>query len=312
MTTDRWPSGLADLMTEMPNPASTQLDSMTSRQMVGLMNDADATVAAAVAAVLDDVARAADLIAAALSGGGRLVYAGAGTSGRLGLLDAVECPPTFDTDPEQVIALLAGGPGAFKTAVEGAEDDASAGAQDVAEHDLGPRDVLVGLAASGRTPYVLGALRHAHQQGTATVSVACNLGAPVSRLADVAIEVNTGPEILTGSTRLKAGTAQKMICNMLSTVAMVRIGKTYGNLMVDMRASNAKLADRAGRIVAEVSGVDPATARGAIEAAGGDAKLAIVMLAGGLSKVDAAARLAAAGGIVAAAIDGYHLGHHRP
>lgn len=296
---------LADLATESANPASAQLDSMTSREIVGLMNAEDATVATAVGKVLDEVAQAADLVATALRAGGRLVYVGAGTSGRLGLLDAVECPPTFNTDPDRVIALLAGGPDAFKKAVEGAEDDADAGAADVDQHDLGRNDVLVGLAASGRTPYVLGALRRARERGTPTVSVACNTGAEVSRFADVAIEVDTGPEVLTGSTRLKAGTAQKMVCNMLSTVAMVQIGKTYRNLMVDMRASNAKLADRAGRIVAEVSGVDAVTARRTIDAAGGNAKLAIVMLHDGLSRDDAADRLAAAGGIVASAIDGH-------
>ena len=294
---------LGGLTTELANPASAQLDSMTSRQMVDLMNAEDATVAGAVHAVLDDVARAADQVAAALGSGGRLVYAGAGTSGRLGLLDAVDCPPTFDTDPEQVIALLAGGPGAFRTAVEGAEDDESAGARDVDLHDLGDHDVLVGLAASGRTPYVIGALRRARERGSATVSVACNPGAVISRFADVAIEVETGPEVLTGSTRLKAGTAQKMVCNMLSTVAMVKVGKTYRNLMVDMRASNAKLADRAGRIVAQISGVDPATAQAALDAAGGSAKVAIVMLRKGLSASDAMARLESAEGIVAAAID---------
>ncbi|MFC6715786.1 N-acetylmuramic acid 6-phosphate etherase [Branchiibius cervicis] len=294
---------LGGLRTEQANPASAQLDSMTTRQMVDLMNAEDATVAGAVHAVLDDVARAADRVATALGSGGRLVYAGAGTSGRLGLLDAVECPPTFDTDPEQVVALLAGGPGAFKQAVEGAEDDEAAGARDVDLEDLGEHDVLVGLAASGRTPYVLGALRRARERGSATVSVACNRSAAISHFADVAIEVDTGPEVLTGSTRLKAGTAQKMVCNMLSTVAMVKIGKTYRNLMVDMRASNAKLADRAGRIVAQVSGVDTATARAAIDAAGGSAKVAIVMLRGGLNVHDAMRRLDAAGGIVAAAID---------
>ncbi|WP_291522879.1 N-acetylmuramic acid 6-phosphate etherase [Branchiibius sp. NY16-3462-2] len=294
---------LGGLRTEQANPASAQLDSMSTRQMVDLMNAEDATVATAVHAVLADIARAADQVAAALGSGGRLIYAGAGTSGRLGLLDAVECPPTFDTDPEQVIALLAGGPGAFLQAVEGAEDDESAGARDVDLVDLGEHDVLVGLAASGRTPYVLGALRRARERGSATVSVACNRGAAISHLADVAIEVDTGPEVLTGSTRLKAGTAQKMVCNMLSTVAMVRIGKTYRNLMVDMRASNAKLADRAGRIVAQVSGVDTDTARAAIDAAGGSAKVAIVMLRGGLSVPDAMRRLDAAEGIVAGAID---------
>lgn len=276
---------------------------MTTRQMVELMNAEDATVAQAVHAVLDDIARAADQVAAALGSGGRLIYAGAGTSGRLGLLDAVECPPTFDTDPEQVVALLAGGPGAFKQAVEGAEDDESAGSRDVDLEDVGEHDVLVGLAASGRTPYVLGALRRARERGSVTVSVACNPSAAISHFADIAIEVDTGPEVLTGSTRLKAGTAQKMVCNMLSTVAMVKIGKTYRNLMVDMRASNAKLADRAGRIVAQVSGVDTATARAAINAAGGSAKVAIVMLSAGLSVHDAVRRLDAAGGIVAAAID---------
>lgn len=266
------------LGTEAPHPQTTELDTLSALELVTTMNDADATVPAAVRAALPEIARAVELVVAARRRGGRLIYLGAGTSGRLGLLDAVECPPTFGVAPGEVVGLLAGGAGAFVQAVEGAEDEPERGVADLEDIGLTADDVLVGLAASGRTPYVAGGLGYARRVGAGTVAVSCNARARISALADVAIEVETGPEVLTGSTRLKAGTAQKMVCNMISTAAMVRTGKAYGNLMVDVRATNAKLRDRAVRIVARAAEVDPAVADEALQAAAGHPKTAIVML----------------------------------
>ena len=282
---------LSALGTETANPRTTGLDTMGTLELLQVMNAEDQTVAVAVREVLPAVARAVELVVRSRRLGGRLVYLGAGTSGRIGLLDAVECPPTFGTAPEEVLGLIAGGSGAFGVAVEGAEDDSDLGAADLAAVGVGPADVVVGLAASGRTPYVLGGLRHARAVGAATVAVACNRGAPVSALADVAIEVETGPEVLTGSTRLKAGTAQKMVCNMLSSAAMVSTGKVYANLMVDVRPTNAKLLDRARRIVAAAAEVDEDRAERALQAADGHAKTAIVMLLTGGTPDTARARL---------------------
>ncbi|WP_265442768.1 N-acetylmuramic acid 6-phosphate etherase [Flexivirga meconopsidis] len=293
---------LGDLDTETRNPRSSGLDLMSTHQVLELMNDEDQTVASAVRSMLPEIAKAVELIADSLRAGGRLIYLGAGTSGRLGLLDAVECPPTFDTDPGQVTALLAGGDGAFIQAVEGAEDDTDAAARDLERLDVGDRDTVVGLAASGRTPYVVAGLRRARELGAHTVAVACNPGSAIGREARVAIEVPTGAEVLTGSTRLKAGTAQKMVCNMLSTAAMVRIGKTYGNLMVDMRPTNAKLVDRAGRIVAAAAEVDAETAARTLDEAGGRTKVAIVMLLAGVDAEQADELLLRGGGSVSSAI----------
>ncbi|GAA1834271.1 N-acetylmuramic acid 6-phosphate etherase [Microlunatus capsulatus] len=298
------PAGLAALRTETANPRTTDLDAMSTLEVLQAINAEDRTVAAAVQRVLPAVARAVDLVVAARQQGGRLVYVGAGTSGRLGLLDAVECPPTFGTAPSEVVGLLAGGDGAFAVAVEGAEDDEDLAVADLEALGVGPADVVVGLAASGRTPYVLAALRHAGRVGAGSVSVACNPGSPVSALADVAVEVDTGPEALTGSTRLKAGTAQKMVCNMLSTAAMVRTGKVYKNLMVDVRPTNAKLVDRARRIVAGAAGVDEGRADAALRAADGHAKTAVVMLLAGCDAPAARDRLAAHGGRVREAVAG--------
>ncbi len=293
---------LAGLPTEARNPRSSSLDSMSTAEILRLMNDEDQTVAEAVRDCLGAIEQAVDRAAVSLGQGGRLVYAGAGTSGRLGLLDAVECPPTFSTDPTQVVALLAGGDSAFVQAVEGAEDDPTRGAAAVDQLDVGPLDTVVGLAASGRTPYVVGALVRARERGASTVSVACNPESRIGTEADVAIEVVTGPEVLTGSTRLKAGTAQKMVCNMISTTAMVRIGKVYGNLMVDLHPTNAKLVDRSHRIVADATGVDLATATTALRAAGGNSKVAIVMLLAGADAQDAAALLDRSHGRVTGAV----------
>ncbi|GAB3538060.1 N-acetylmuramic acid 6-phosphate etherase [Arthrobacter tecti] len=282
---------LESLGTESRNPRTSTLDSMSVSEILAIMNDEDASVATAVRVALPQIAQAIDLIVTAREQGGRLIYLGAGTSGRLGVLDAVECPPTFGTSPDEVVGLIAGGESAFTQAVEGAEDSATAGEQDLRDIALGANDVVVGLAASGRTPYVVGALDYARTVGAATVSVACNEDAEISAHADVAIELKTGPEVLTGSTRLKAGTAQKQVCNMLSTVSMVRTGKVYGNLMVDMMPTNAKLVDRAQRIVAAAGETDLATAGRALEDANGHAKTAVVMIKAGCTAEEAATLL---------------------
>ncbi|MEW9534495.1 N-acetylmuramic acid 6-phosphate etherase [Microbispora sp. NPDC049125] len=295
---------LSALGTETRNDQTADLDRMPLPELLQVMNAEDRSVALAVRGVLPEIGAAVELITASLRQGGRLVYIGAGTSGRIGLLDAVECPPTFGTSPDQVVALLAGGRDAFAVAVEGAEDDPRAAAADLARIGAGARDTVVGLSASGRTPYVVGGLDHARAVGAATVSVACNRDAVISGHADVAIEVATGPEVLTGSTRLKAGTAQKLVCNMLSTASMVRIGKVYRNLMVDVRPSNDKLVDRARRIVAEAADARPDVAARALQAAGGHAKTAIVMLLTGCDREGAAARLERSGGDVRAAVAG--------
>ncbi|MBF9066953.1 N-acetylmuramic acid 6-phosphate etherase [Streptacidiphilus fuscans] len=293
---------LSLLGTESPHSGTGELDRLPVTDLLALMNDADGVAVRAVRAALPAIASAVDLVAASLRQGGRLVYLGAGTSGRIGMLDAVECPPTFGTDPAQVVTLLAGGPGAFTTAVEGAEDDPDGAVADLDALGIGPRDTVVGIAASGRTPYVVGGLRHARALGASTVSVACNPEAPISAHADVPVEVVTGPEVLTGSTRLKAGTAQKLVCNMLSTAAMVQIGKVYGNLMVDLRPTNDKLRDRARRIVAEAAHTDLATAEQALAAAGGHAKTAIIMLLTGSDAKQADALLARSDGDVRTAV----------
>lgn len=293
---------IGDLGTEARNPRSAGIDAMDTRQLLELMNDEDKSVAPAVRRALPQITAAVELIATSLRSGGRLIYLGAGTSGRVGLLDAVECPPTFDTDPGQVSALLAGGRWAFVEAVEGAEDDTETAAADVEELSVGPDDTVVGVAASGRTPYVVAGLRRAAERGARTVALACNTGSLIGHEAEVAIEVATGPEVLTGSTRLKAGTAQKMVCNMLSTAAMVRIGKTYGNYMVDMRPTNAKLVDRAKRIVAAATESDEATAAQALSAAGGRTKVAVVMLLAGVDAPRAEQLLSHGDGSVSVAI----------
>ncbi|MER7682004.1 N-acetylmuramic acid 6-phosphate etherase [Streptomyces sp. NPDC096934] len=285
---------LSTLGTESRNPRTAELDRMPVTELLATMNDEDQTVAVAVRTALPRIAEAVEKITASLRAGGRLVYLGAGTSGRIGLLDAVECPPTFGTGPDRVVGLLSGGPGAFVLAVEGAEDSPQLAVTDLEGIGLTARDTVVGLAASGRTPYVVGGLEHARAVGASTVSVACNSDAVISRHADVAIEVPTGPEILTGSTRLKGGTAEKLVCNMLSTATMVQLGKVYGNLMVDLRATNEKLVDRARRIVGQATGSDLDAASAALQEADGHAKTAIVMLLAGCTRAEATARLEAA------------------
>ncbi len=298
--------------TETRNPATTDIDTVSTLEMVRLMNAEDARVAEAVAAELPQVAEAIDRIAARMRKEchpersrrrGRLIYIGAGTSGRLGILDAVECPPTFGTSPDRVVGLIAGGERAIKKAVEGAEDDPSAGARDIAALDVSALDSVVGIAASGATPYVLGGVKEARRRGALTVSLACNRPAPIQEIADVNIAPIVGPEVIAGSTRLKAGTAQKMVLNMLSTGVMIRLGKTYGNLMVDVQATNAKLQERARRIVMQACGVSETEARAALDACAGEVKTAIVMLLGEVVDVaEARARLDAAQGIVRRAL----------
>lgn len=293
---------LANLGTETRNPRTTALDAMSVTELLTVMNAEDRKVAEAVGEAIGEIAAAVDLVAAAFRNGGRLIYLGAGTSGRLGVLDAVECPPTFGTPPEQVVGLIAGGERAFVKAVEGAEDSAELAATELAGIGLTSDDAVVGIAASGRTPYVIGGLDYARGVGASTISVACNRGAVVSGHADVAIEVDNGPEVLTGSTRLKAGTSQKLILNMISTASMVQVGKVYGNLMVDVMPTNEKLVARAQRIVAEATGWSAAEAAAAYDAAGGHAKTAIVMILAGVDAAAARRRLDDAGGFVRGAL----------
>ena len=260
---------LRELTTEQVRPGFDDLDLLSVEQLVSLMCSDVHRVPDAVAAAEASIARAAESVAAALERGGRLIYVGAGTAGRIGLLDAAEAGPTFNVPPGQVIGVLAGGRGAFDVSVENAEDDRQGGGAAVTELDPGPDDAIIGIAASGRTPYVLGAVEAAKRAGALTVGVVCNRGTPLAELADLAVEVLVGPEIVAGSTRLNAGTAQKVVLNIISTVSMIQLGKTYGGLMVDLRATNAKLRDRATRIVAEIAGVPRrAGARGALEACG--------------------------------------------
>lgn len=271
------------LETEQRNPNTHNLDSLSTLEIVSVIQREDEKVAQAVREAMPDIALAVDEIVTALRGGGRLFYIGAGTSGRLGVLDAAECPPTFNTSPELVQALIAGGPNAIFQAVEGAEDDPVLAESDLKARNLSFKDVVVGLAASGRTPYVAGGLKYANGLGAATIAVVCVSDSEVARNARVAISVPVGPEVIAGSTRMKAGTAQKMVLNMLSTASMVKLGKTYGNLMVDVRASNAKLVARVHRIVREATGASEKEAADALNQAGGSAKIAIVMLLAGIS-----------------------------
>ena len=274
--TDSTKSPLGLLTTEARNPLTLDLDNINSLEMVKLINSEDEKVARAVGDVAEPIAQAIDVIADRLSRGGRLIYVGAGTSGRLGVLDAVECPPTFNTDPDLVLGLIAGGPQGLVRAVEGAEDSSEAGKHDLQDVGLTDSDVVVGVAASGRTPYVLGALDYARATGAFAIGFSCNRDASIIRHADLNIIPLVGPEVLSGSTRLKAGTATKMVLNMLSTGAMVRLGKTYSNLMVDLRATNVKLAERARRIVEALTGCDGLRADDLLKRCDGEVKTAIV------------------------------------
>lgn len=269
---------LTKLSTEARNERTWALDSMTSLQIATAMNEEDGRVIEAVRLVLPKIAEAIDWATDALESGARIIYMGAGTSGRLGVLDAVECPPTFGVDPSRVVGLIAGGEGAFVKAVEGAEDSMELGEGDLSGLDVSKDDIVIGLAASGRTPYVIGGLRYARSVGCKTVAIACNADSAIGREADLAIEPVPGPEVLTGSTRLKAGTAQKLVLNMISTGSMVRVGKAYQNLMVDVQATNEKLVARSRNIVAEACGCTVERAMEALDRAGGHVKTAIVSI----------------------------------
>lgn len=292
------------LATEAVNPASVAIDSLDARGIVGVMVAEDGRVAAAVAREAESIARAIEVIAARFRAGGRLVYLGAGTSGRLGVLDASECPPTFSTPPEMVVGLIAGGPAALTRAIEGAEDRPEAAGADLDGIGLGAGDVLVGIATSGRTPYVLGGIGHARQRGAFTIGVACSPDSPLAAAAELAIVPLVGPEVIAGSTRLKAGTATKLVLNMLSTGAMILLGKTYGNLMVDLRATNSKLLLRSRRIAARLTGLDEDAAAGLLARHDGELKTAIVAARRGVSTAEARRLLAAAGGRLRGAIGG--------
>jgi N-acetylmuramic acid 6-phosphate etherase len=295
---------LEKLVSEGRNPRTTDIDLMSSLEIVSAINSEDNSVPEAVGKTLPQVARAVDRIVAAFKAGGRLVYIGAGTSGRLGVLDASECPPTYGVPPTMVVGLIAGGLDALVNASEGAEDRAEAGAADLRNTDFQARDVVVGIAVSGRTPYVMGALDYAKSQGAVTVALTCNPDSPIARMADISIAPLVGPEVITGSTRMKSGTAQKLVLNMLSTASMVRIGKTYGNLMVDMIASNGKLVARAARMVSQATGSSIVEAEAALAEAGNDSKLAILMLLTGEDAETARGKLTAAGGVLRRAFPG--------
>lgn len=288
--------------TEQRNPLSTALDSLTTLDMVRLMNRLDATIPAVIAETLPQIAQTVGRITSTLENGGRLFYQGAGTSGRLAVLDAVELIPTFSAPPGLVIGLIAGGDAAMMRSVEGAEDDAEQGQEDLRTRNFSAHDMLIGVAASGRTPYVLSGLHYAKSVGATTAAVVCNPATPIAAAAELAIEVITGPEVLTGSTRLRAGTATKLVLNMLSTCAMVKLGKVYGNLMVDVQPTNDKLRQRAIRIVTEITGVEEAAATALLQEAGWQVKTAVVMGLTGIDATEAQRRLTACHGHVRAAL----------
>ena len=293
---------LSRLTTEQRNHRTRNIDRLSPLQIVELINSEDARVISAVRSQRRQIAATVALVTTAFRAGGRLIYVGAGTSGRLGVLDAAECPPTFGTEPGLVQGIIAGGNKALVRSVEGAEDRPEPGAQAINAKRLTKNDVLVGIAASGRTPFVEGALARAHQRGAKTVLITCSKDPDAARWADIVINPITGPEVITGSTRMKAGTATKLVLNTITTAAMVKLGKVYGNLMVDLRATNEKLRDRAQRIVMTAAGVDRPTASRLLKEAQGRAKVAIVMHKVGIGYQEALKRLAACGGSVRAAL----------
>ena len=297
-------SDLKNIATEQRNKRSEHIDELPTLEMVRLINREDKKVAEAVERVCPQIAQAIDLIYERLSTGGRLIYCGCGTSGRLGVLDAVECPPTYSVKPELVQGIIAGGYSAVFKAVEGAEDDRGLGAQELRERGFNAKDVLVGIAASGRTPYVLGAIDYARSVGASVIAVTCCPGSAIDRAADIGIAPEPGPEVLAGSTRMKSGTAQKMVLNMLSTGTMIKLGKVYGNLMVDVKPSNEKLIRRCITIVCEATGESEAQAAAALDKCGYSCKQAIVMLLRGVGVDEAARLLEKADGRVAQAIAG--------
>ncbi|MFF4730277.1 N-acetylmuramic acid 6-phosphate etherase [Streptomyces mirabilis] len=293
---------LETLTTEAFRPELSQIDRLSTLEIAKIMNAEDATVPTAVATQLPRIAAAIDAVAERMSRGGRLIYAGAGTAGRLGVLDASECPPTFNTDPSEVVGLIAGGPSAMVTSVEGAEDSKELAEADLKELSLTPDDTVVGVSASGRTPYAVGAVEHARARGALTIGLSCNAHSALAAAAEHGIEIVVGPELLTGSTRLKAGTAQKLVLNMLSTITMIRLGKTYGNLMVDVRASNEKLRARSRRIVALATGASDEEIEQALAATDGEVKNAILTILGGVDGPTAARLLEESDGHLRAAL----------
>ncbi|MFF9188041.1 N-acetylmuramic acid 6-phosphate etherase [Streptomyces rochei] len=295
-------SQLETLTTEAFRPELAEIDQSPTLDIARVMNGEDAAVAAAVAERLPEIAAAVDAVAARMARGGRLIYAGAGTAGRLGVLDASECPPTFNTAPGQVVGLIAGGSEAMVTSVEGAEDSAELARADLDALGLTADDSVIGVSASGRTPYAVGAVEHARARGALTVGLACNRGSALAAAAEHGVEVVTGPELITGSTRLKAGTAQKLVLNMISTITMIRLGKTYGNLMVDVRASNEKLRARSRRIVALATGAPDDAIERALTATDGEVKHAILTLLADVDGPTAARLLEDSGGHLRAAL----------
>lgn len=289
---------LENLTTEIRNKRTSNLDQLSVDEFLNIMNEEDQKVALAVREQIPMISKVVQLVVEAFKNGGRLIYTGAGTSGRIGLLDAVECPPTFGTNPSEVIGLIAGGERAFIKAVEGAEDSEELGKEDLLRISLTKNDIVIGIAASGRTPYVIGALKYANEIGAKTVAVACNKGSKIGEVALQKIEVDNGPEVLTGSTRLKAGTSQKLICNMISTASMIGIGKVYKNLMVDLQLTNSKLVDRAKRIIVEATSCDYETASNYLLKANNQTKVAIVMILTGMNYDEAMISLNKASGFI--------------
>lgn len=295
-------STLQNLRTERSNDATSEFDRKSALQIARLINAQDATVAASVSRALPQIARAIDLVAAALRNGGRLIYVGAGTSGRIGALDASECPPTFNTDPRLVQYIIAGGDKALASATEASEDDERLGRREMARRKPGKRDVVIGIASSGRTPFTVAAVAEARRRGARTIALTCNPNSPLERAAHFAIVTQVGPEVLAGSSRMKAGTAHKMVLNMISTGAMTRLGYVYGNLMVNVHPSNEKLVERAIGILERASGADHESARQALEISRNRTPVALVMLAAGVTPAQAVAALKKAKGNVRQAI----------
>ncbi|ULN64752.1 N-acetylmuramic acid 6-phosphate etherase [Vibrio gigantis] len=303
MSNDALISALSHLVSEGRNPDTMDIDLLTSLEVVEKINQQDKQVPLAIEAELPQIAQAVDKIAHAFQNGGRLIYMGAGTSGRLGVLDASECPPTFGVSDKMVIGLIAGGPEAILKAKEGAEDSLTLGIEDLKAIQFSEKDVVVGIAASGRTPYVIGALNYANQLGAVTIALSCNPDSPIAEIAQVAISPVVGPEALTGSTRLKSGTAQKLVLNMLTTASMIRIGKSYQNLMVDVKATNEKLVARAARIVIQATECDKALAVSTLKTTDYDVKLSILMILTGLDLELAKAQLDKQNGFLRKAVE---------
>ncbi|MFG0604989.1 N-acetylmuramic acid 6-phosphate etherase [Vibrio mimicus] len=303
MTNDALIAALSHLVSEGRNPDTMDIDLLSSQEIVERLNQQDKQVPLAVEAVLPQIAQAVDKITAAFKQGGRLIYLGAGTSGRLGVLDASECPPTFGVSDQMVIGLIAGGKEAMFTAQEGAEDNATLGTHDLQQILFSSKDVLVGIAASGRTPYVIGALEYANDLGATTIALSCNPDSPIAEIAQIAISPVVGPEALTGSTRLKSGTAQKLVLNMLTTASMIRLGKSYQNLMVDVRATNRKLIARAVRIVMQATDCQREEAEALLKESHNNAKLAILMHLTGMNYEQATAKLSQSDGFLRRAME---------